>query len=154
MNKDQILQKLRESLIKSKEEEIDTKGFEQSIKNTDNPNNAAELVKKIDKLIKCNKNNILRLAYQQRMVFKEFKKIYKFVNALIEFEISKTTMNFEIDIVNFIDKYPKMQKSSISHFYLKNNFRIIKNVCHKNMLPNFNSIFLANILYYSKVNPF
>ena len=84
MKKDQILQKLRESLIKSKEEEIDTKGLEQSIKNTDNPNDAAELVKKIDKLIKCNKNNILRLAYQQRMVFQEFKKNNKFVNALKE----------------------------------------------------------------------
>ena len=115
MKKDQILQRLRESLIKSKEEEIDTKGLEQSIKNTDNPNDAAELVKKIDKLIKCNKNNILRLAYEQRMVFQEFKKNNKFVNALTEFEISKTTMNFEKDIVNFIDKYPKMQKSSISN---------------------------------------
>ena len=49
----------------------------------------------------------------------------------MEFEISKTTMNSKIDIVNFIDKYPKMRKSSISLFYLKNNFRIVKNVCQE-----------------------
>ena len=108
MNKDQILQKFRESLIKSKEEEIEIKGLEQSIKNTNNPNDAAELVKKIDKLIKCSKNNILTLAYQQGIVFQKFKKNNKFVKAVTEFEINKTTMNFKIDIVNFIDKYPKM----------------------------------------------
>ena len=58
--KDQILQKLRESLIKSKEGEIKSKRLRESIKNADNPDDAAELVKKIDKLIKCRKNNIWR----------------------------------------------------------------------------------------------
>ena len=114
-----------------KEEEIDTKGLEKSIKNTDNPRDAAKLVKKIDKLIKCNKNNILTLAYQQRVILKRFKENKRFVNAVTEFKISKTTINFKVDIVNFIDKYPKMRTSCISLFYLKNNFRIIKNVCQE-----------------------
>ena len=73
----------------------------------------------------------LTLAQQQGMVFKKFKKNNKFVNTVTEFEISKTTMNFKIDIANFIDKYPKMRKSCISLFYLKNNFQIIKNVCQE-----------------------
>ena len=115
----------------SKEEEIDTKDLQQSIKNTDNPNDATNLVKKIDKLIKCSKNNILTLAYQQRKVFQKFKKNNKSANATTDFNISKTTINFKIDIVNFIDNYPKMRKSSISLFYLKNNFQIIKNVCQE-----------------------
>ena len=71
------------------------------------------------------------LAYQQEMVFQKFKKNNKVANAKTEFEISKTTMNFQIDIVNFIDKYPKMRTLCISFFYLKNNFRIIKNVCQE-----------------------
>ena len=132
MNKDQVLEKLRDSLIKSKEEEeIDTKGLEESIKNTDNPNDAFNSVKKIDKFIKCNKNNILTLVYQQGKIFQKFEKNNKFVNAVTEFEKSKTTINFKIDIVNFIDRYPEMTKSSISLFCLKNNFRIKKNVCQK-----------------------
>ena len=122
LNKDQISEKLRDSLIESKEEEINTKGLEQLIKNTDNPNDAANLVKKTDKLIKCSKNNILTLAYQQGMVFQKFKKNNKFVNVATEFDISKTIINFKTDIVNFIDKYPKMKKSSISLFYLKKQF--------------------------------
>ena len=64
LSKEQVLEKLRDSLINSKEE-IETKGLEQSIKNTSEPNDAIELVKKIDKMIKCSKNKILTLAYQQ-----------------------------------------------------------------------------------------
>ena len=64
LSKEQVLEKLRDSLINSKEE-IETKGLEQSIKHASDPNDAIELVKKIDKMIKCGKNNILTLAHQQ-----------------------------------------------------------------------------------------
>ena len=50
---------------------------------------------------------------------------------MTEFDIGKTTINFKIDIVNFIDKHPKSRKSFISLFYLKSNFPIIKNVCQE-----------------------
>ena len=109
MSKDQVLEKLRDSLINSKEE-IETKGLEESIKNTGDPNDAIELVKKIDKLIKCSKNNILMLSYQQGKVFQKFKKNNKFVNAVTEFGISKTTINFKINVVNFINQHPGMRK--------------------------------------------
>ena len=117
MSEEHILEKLRDSLINSKEE-IETKSLEQLIKTTDNPNDAIELVKKIDKLTKHNKNNILMLAYQQGNVFQKFKQNSTFVNAVTEFGISKTTINFKIDVVNFINQYPAMRKSSISLFYL------------------------------------
>ena len=131
MSKDQVLEKLRDSLINSKEKEIETKGLERLVKNTDKSDDAIELVKKIDKLIKFSKNNILTLGYQKGKVFQRFKKNNKFTSALMEFERSKTTINFKIDIVNFIDTYPIMKKSCISLFYLKNNFQIIKNVCQE-----------------------
>ena len=82
-----------------------------------------ELVKKLDNLTKCSKNNILVWAYQQGKVFQKFKINSKFVSAM--------TINFKIDIVKFIENYPKMKKSCISLFYLKNNFRVIKNVCQE-----------------------
>ena len=55
----------------------------------------------------------------------------RFTSAVTEFKISKTAINFKIDIVNFIDKHPKMQTSCISHFYLKNNFKVIKEICEE-----------------------
>ena len=96
MIKDQVLKKLQDLLINSKEE-IETKGLEQLIENTNNLNDATELVKKIDKLTKRIKN-ILTLAYQQGKVFQKFKINSKFVSAVTEFGVSKTTINFKIDI--------------------------------------------------------
>ena len=142
MSKDQILEKLRDSLINSKEEEIETKGLEQSIKKTSNPDDAIKLVKKIDELINCSKNNILTLVYQQGKVFQKFEMNNKFVSTVTEFEKSKTIINFKIDIVNFIQNYLRMKKSCISLFDFKNNFQIIKNVS-KNMLANFNNLFFG-----------
>ena len=130
LRKEKVLKKLRDSLVKCNKE-IETKGLEESIKNIGNPNEAAELVKKIDRFIKSNKNNILMLAYQQGMAFQILKKTNSFVNAVKKFGISKTTINFKIDVVNFINQYPGMRKSSISLFCLKNNFRVIKNVCQE-----------------------
>ena len=43
------------------------------------------------------------LAYQQG-ISRKFKENYKFISAVAEFKISKTTVNFKIDIVRFIDK--------------------------------------------------
>ena len=125
-----MLKKLRDSLINSKEE-FEAKGLEESVKNIGNQNEAAELVKKIDRFIKFSKNNILSSVYQQGMVFRKFKKNSSFVNAVTEFSISKSTINFKIDVVNFINHHPGMRKSSISLFDLKNNFRVIKNVCQE-----------------------
>ena len=130
MGKKQVYEKLRDTLINSKEQ-IETKGLEQFIRTTDNPNDAIELFKKLDKLTKCSKNNILVWAYQQGKVFQKFKSNNKFVSAVTEFGISKTTIIFKIDIVKFKENYPKMKKSCISLFYLKNNFRVIKNVCQE-----------------------
>ena len=130
MSKEYVSEKLRDSLINSKEE-IETKGLEQLIRTTGNPNDAIELVKKLDKLTKCSKNNILAWAYQQGKVFQKFKSNNKFVSAVAEFDISKTTINFKIYIVKFIENYPKMKKSCISPFYPKNNFRVIKDACQE-----------------------
>ena len=80
---------------------------------------AAELVKKNNKMIKSKKNNILTLAYKQGIIFRKFKKNNRFTNAVSDFKMSKTTTNFKVDIVKFIDDYPKMRTSCISLFYLK-----------------------------------
>ena len=112
-------------------QQIESKGVEDLSKKVDNPDDAAQLVKKIDKMIKNNKNNILMLGYHQGIIFRKFKENNKFASAATKFKISRTTINFKIDIVNFIDRHPKTRKSCISLFYLKNNFRLIKEVCQE-----------------------
>ena len=69
------------------------------------------------------------LTYHQGIIFKKYKENNKFMSAVTKFKISKTTINFNIGIIKFINDYPKMRKSSISLHFLKNNFRVIKDVC-------------------------
>ena len=73
LSKGYVYKKLQDSLINCKEE-IETKSLEQLIRTTDNPNDAIELVKKLNKLTKCSKNNILVWAYQQEKVFQKLRK--------------------------------------------------------------------------------
>ena len=89
-------------------EQTESKGVEKLIKEVD----AAELIKKIDKMIKSKKSNILMVAYQQGEIFRRFKTDSKFISTVSAFKISKTKINFKIDIV----KYLKMQTSCISLF--------------------------------------
>ena len=110
-------------------EQIGSEGVEDLSKNVDSLDDAVELVKKIDKMITNKKNNILMLAYHQRITFRKFKENNRFTSAVSEFNIIKTTTDFKIEIVKFINRYPKMRTSCISLFYLKNNVRIIKEVC-------------------------
>ena len=123
-----ILEILMESIIFG---EADCKDIENLSSSVKSPNNAAELISKIERVIKSRKNSILELAYHQGVIFKRFKENSMFTSALTNFKISKSIINFKIGIVQFIHDYPKMKKSSISLHFLKNDFRIIKDVCRE-----------------------
>ena len=73
----------------------------------------------------------MKIADQQGEIFRKFKTDNKFISAVSAFKVIKTTINFKRDVVKFIDKYPKMQTSCISLYYLKNNFRVVKEVCQE-----------------------
>ena len=122
-NKSTILEKLKESIMSEKE--VDSKGIENLSKRVDNPDDASELIERIERIMKSKNNNVLSLS----IILKKYKENSKFTSAVAKFKISKATINFKIGIIKFIDDYPKMRKSSISLHFLKNNFRVIKDVC-------------------------
>ena len=67
----QYLEKLCESIMTK---EFESKGgIEELSKNVDNPDDAVEVIKKIEKIIKNKKNNIFTLAYYQGIIFRTFK---------------------------------------------------------------------------------
>ena len=125
-NKNTILEKLKESIISK---EVDRKGVEDLSRNVEYPDDAAELIERIERIMKSKKNNILMLAYHQGIMFRKFKENNKFMSAVTKFKMHKTIINFKIAIIKFIDDYPKMRKSTLSLYFLKNNFRVIKDVC-------------------------
>ena len=77
-------------------EPIESKGIKELAKNVDNPDDATELIKTMDYMIKSKKNNILLIAYHQGEIFKRFKTNNKFISAVSAFKISKTTINLLI----------------------------------------------------------
>ena len=111
--------------------EVDCKDIENLSSSVKSPNDAAELISKINRVIESRKNNILVLAYHQGAIFKRFKENTMFTSAVTNLKISKSIINFKIEIVQFIHDYPRMKKSSISLHFLNNNFRIIKEVCRE-----------------------
>ena len=124
-SKTAILEKLMDSIMIR---EVDCKDIENVSSSVKSPNDAAELISKIERVIKSRKNSILILAYHQDVIFKRFKENSMFTSAVTSLKISKSTINFKIGIVQFIHDYPNVKKSSISLRFLKNNFRIIKEV--------------------------
>ena len=86
----------------------------------------------MEKIIKSKKCNILWLAYQQGEIFEKFKMNDNFIDMVKKIGISKSTILFKISVVKFVNKYPRMKKSSLSLHFLKNNFKIIKEICHEN----------------------
>ena len=66
-------------------EPIESKVIKELAKNVDNPDDAAELIKKMDYMIKSKKNKILLIAYHQGEIFKRFKINDKFISVVTAF---------------------------------------------------------------------
>ena len=113
-------------------EELVNEDTEKKTKSVKSPEEAVEAVNNMEKVIKSNKCNILWLVYQQGQIYEKFKMNDNFINMVKEFNISKSTILFKISIVKFINKYPRMKNFSLSLYFLKNNFKITKEICHEN----------------------
>ena len=89
--------------------EVDCKDIENLSSSVKSPNDAAELISKIERVIKSRKNSIWILAYHQGVIFKRFKENSMFTSGITNLKKSKSTINFKIGIVQFIHDYPKMK---------------------------------------------
>ena len=127
-SKTAIFEKLMESIMS---EEVESEGIEDLSKNVNSFDDVVKLVDRIEHIIRSKKNNILILPYHQGLIFKKFKENIKFTGAVSNLKIGKVTINLKIGIIKFLDDYPKMRKSSVSLHFLKNNFKIIKEVCRE-----------------------
>ena len=120
-----------ESIIEQTERNVDVEKPLEDVKDSDE---AVKLINRMDKMIKTKKNNTLTIARKQGEIFKKFKTNNKFLSAVNAFKINKGTIKFKIGIVEFISMYLKIEKSCISRYYLKNDFRILKEVCQENAI--------------------
>ena len=67
-------------------EQIESGEVKDLSKKVDNPDDAVELIKKIEKIIKNKKNNILTLAYHPSIILRKFKTSNRFISAVSDYK--------------------------------------------------------------------
>ena len=65
-------------------------------------------------IIRINKKNINGMAYQQGKVFKRFKEKEKFIQMINNLNVNKSSINFKMNMLKLIDKYPRLMNHDIS----------------------------------------
>ena len=95
------------------------------------PEKAAEIIKRYEDITKTKKKGIINVAFHQGQIFKRFKEKEKFAKLVSELGIHKTTIIFKRNVFKFCKKYPKLLKPSIGLGFLE-NYKEIKAICKEN----------------------
>ena len=130
LSKEEIKKQLLESVIIDKNLEFDD--LNKEAEEIQDPEKAAEIIKRYEDIIKTKKKGIINVAYHQGQVFKRFKEKEKFAKLVSELGIHKTTIIFKINVFKLCKKHPKLLKSSIGLGYFKNYHKDIKAICKEN----------------------
>ena len=129
-SKEEIKKKLLDSMTIDEVVEFDD--LNKEAEKTQDPEEAAKIVKRYEGIIKKKKKGISNVAFYQGQIFKRFKEKEKFAELVSELEIRKTTTIFKINVFKLCKKYPKLLKSSIGLGFFKNYHKGIKAICEEN----------------------
>ena len=130
LSKEEIKKQLLDSIII--DEVLEFEDLNKEAKEIQDPEKAAEIIKRYEDIIKTKKKGIINVAYHQGQVLKRFKEKEKFVTLVSELGIHKTTIIFKINVFKLCKKYPKLLKSSIGLGFFKNYHKDIKAICEEN----------------------
>ena len=93
---------------------------------------AAEVIKQYDYIIKMKKKGIISIAHYQWKVFKRFKEKEKFIKHVSQLGIHKNIIIFKINVFKLYERYPELLRSSIGLGFFLNYHKEIKAVCKEN----------------------
>ena len=130
LSKEEIKKQLLDSMIIDEVAEFEN--LNKEAEEVQDPEEAAEIIKRYEDVIKTKKKEIINVAYHQGQVFKRFKEKEKFAKLVSELGIHKTTIIFKINVFKLCKKYPKLLKSSIGLGFFKNYHKDIKAICKEN----------------------
>ena len=130
LSKEEIKKQLLDSMIINEVTEFEN--LNKEAEEVQDPEEAAEIIKRYEDVIKTKKKEIINVAYHQGQVFKRFKEKEKFAKLVSELGIHKTTIIFKINVFKLCKKYRKLLKSSIGLGFSKNYNKDIKVICKEN----------------------
>ena len=113
------------------DEVLEWKDLNKEADEVQDPERAAEIIKRYEDTIKTKKKGIINVAYYQGQVFKKFKEKEKFTKVVTELGIHRNTIIFKINVFKLCKKHPKLLKSSIGLGFFKNYHKDIKAICEE-----------------------
>ena len=130
LSKEVVENKLLDSMTIDEVVEFDD--LNKEAEETQDPEEAAKIIKRYEDIIKTKNKGIINVAYHQGQVFKRFKEKEKFAKLVSELGIHKTTIICKINVFKLCKKYPKLLTSSIGLGFFKNYYKDIKAICEEN----------------------
>ena len=127
LSKEEIKTKLLDSMTIDEVVEFDN--LNKEAEETQDPEEAAEIIKRYEDIIKTKNKGIINVAYHQGQVFKRFKEKEKFAKLVGELGIHKTTITIRINVFKLCKKYSKLSKFPIGMGFFKNYHKDIKAIC-------------------------
>ena len=70
----------------------------------DNPEDAADLIRKYEEILRTKRQGIISVACHQGKVFSRFQEKEKFVRLVADFGVHKGTITFKINVFRLLDK--------------------------------------------------
>ena len=116
LSKEEIKTKLLDSMTIDEIVEFDD--LNKEAEETQDPEEAAKIIKRYEDIIKTKNKGIINVAYHQGQVFKRFKEKEKFAKLVSELGIHKTTIIFRNNIFKSCKKHPQ----TIEVFYRVGGF--------------------------------
>ena len=105
LSKEEIEKKLLDSMTIDEVVEFDD--LNKEAEETQDPEEAAKIIKRYEDIIKTKNKGIINVAYHQGQVFKRFEEKEKFAKLVSELGIHKTTIIFRINVFNCVKNIPK-----------------------------------------------
>ena len=130
LSKEEIKKQLLESMIIDENLEFDD--LNKEAEEIQDPEKAAEIIKRYEDIIKTKKKGIINVAYHQGQVFKRFKEKEKFAKLVSELGIHKTTIICRINVFKLRKEYPKLLTSAIGLGFFNDYNKGIKAICEEN----------------------
>ena len=129
LSKEEIKTKLFDSI--KLDEVLECEDLNKEAEEVQDPEKAAEIIKRYEDIIKTKNKGIINVAYYQGQVFKRFKEKEKFTKLVSELGIHKNIISFKINVFKLCKKHPKLLKSSIGLGFFKNYHKDIKAICQE-----------------------
>ena len=129
LSKEEVKTKLLDSIII--DEILECEDLNREAEKVEDPERAAEIIKRHEDIIKAKKKGIINVAYYQGQVFKKFKEKKKFTELVNELGIHRNAIIFRTNVFTLCQKHIKLLKSSIGLGGFKDYHKDINAICEE-----------------------